>query len=234
MRRVSSTIMCPNAKVVNSTETPLAKRNLEFIRPSWRAIVAHSYAIPAISRRTRRVGYAWAAGAQHAAPLLGRINVLGEHSRTRGGRARARGQRPIAAGAGFLDGFQRFGGGHQRGGLLAFHGAAGGERYGDGRGADIIGHFRNDDDVVFAKREKRIVDASAEFFDRSAHCFDAVLGISNEPGPGFRRVAHWTEVMWHGFLLNLRGSWRGQWPRKRNWLGNWGTMRLKRNEFKEK
>src|SRR5260370_29074802 len=123
MRRVSSIMMCPNAKVVNNTETPLAKRNLEFIRPSWRAIVAHSYAIPAISRRTRRVGYAWAAGAQHAAPLLGRINVLGEHSRTRGSGARARGQGPIAAGAGVLSCFQRFGGGHQRGGVLSFFSA---------------------------------------------------------------------------------------------------------------
>src|SRR6266403_2147523 len=167
-------------------------------------------------------------------PYLAGVTVLGEHSRTRGGCARARGQRPIAAGAGFLDRFQRFCGGHQRRGFLAFHGAAGGERYGDGRGTDIVGHFRNDDDVVFAEREKRIVNASAEFFDRSAHSFDTVLGIRNEPGPGFRRVADLTEVMWHGFLLNLRGSWRGQWPRKRNWLGNWGTMLLKRNEFKGK
>ena len=154
--------------------------------------------------------------------------------RPRGGRARTHGQRSIAGCAGLLDGFQRFGGGHQRRGLLTFHGAAGCERYGDGCGADIIGHFRNDDDVVFAEREKCIVDASAEFFDWPAHRFDTVLGIRNEPGPGLRRVAHLTEVMWHGFLLNLRGSWRSQWPRKRNWLGNWGTMLLKRNEFKEK
>src|SRR6267142_4127180 len=167
-------------------------------------------------------------------PYLAGLTVLGEHSRTRGGCARACGQRPIAAGAGFLDGFQRFGCGHHRRGFLTFPGAAGSESYGDGCGADIVGHFRNDDDVVFAKREKRIVDASTEFFDRPAHRFDTVLGIRNEPRPGFRRVAHLTEVMWHGFLLNLRRSWRGQWPRKKNWLGNWGTMLLKRNEFKEK
>src|SRR5882762_9515090 len=167
-------------------------------------------------------------------PYLAGVTKLGERSRTRGSGARARGQRPIAAGPGLLDGFQRFGGGHQGCGLFAFHGAAGGERYGDGRGADIVGHFRNNDDVVFAEREKRIVDAPAEFFDRSAHSFDTVLGIGNEPRPGFRRVAHLTEVMWHGFLLNLRGSWRGQWPRKRKLAGNWGTMLLKRNEFKEK
>src|SRR5258706_16277006 len=167
-------------------------------------------------------------------PYLAGLTVLGEHSRTRGGCAGARGQRPIAAGAGLLDGFQRFGGRHQGRGLLVFHGAAGCERYGDGCGADIIGHFCNDDDVVFAEREKRMVDAPAEFFDRPAHSFDTVLGICNEPRPGFGRVAHLTEVMWHGFLLNLRGSWRGQWPRKRKLAGNWGTMLLKRNEFKKK
>src|SRR6266404_6038062 len=143
--------------------------------------------------------------------------------RPRGGRARTHGQRSIAAGAGLLDGFQRFGGGHQRRGLLTFHGAAGGERDGDGCGADIIGHFRNDDDVVLTKCEKRIVDAPAEFFDRSAHSFDTVLGIGNEPRPGFWRVAHLTEVMWHGFLLSLRGSWRGQSPRKRKLAGELGN-----------
>src|SRR6266852_310027 len=136
--------------------------------------------------------------------------TLDEDLRTRGGSTCAGGQRSIAGCAGFLDGFERFGGGHQWRGLLAFHRAASRECYGDGCGADVIRHFGDDDNVVFAEREKCIVDAPTEFFDRPAHSFDAVLGISNEPRPGFGRVAHLTEVMWHGFLLHLRASWRGQ------------------------
>src|SRR6266849_3087862 len=136
--------------------------------------------------------------------------TLDEDLRTRGSGARARGQGSIAAGAGFLDGFERFGSGHQWSGLLVFHGAAGSERDGDGGSANVIRHFGDDDNVVFAEREKRVVNAPAEFFNRSAHSFNAVLGMSNEPRPSFRRVAHLTEVMWHGFLLNLRGFWRGQ------------------------
>jgi len=78
-----------------------------------------------------------------------------------------------------------------------------------------------------------LVDASAEFFDRPAHSFDTVLGIGNEPRPGFRRVAHLTEVCGMVSSSTLRGSWRGQWPRKRKLAGDWGNYAPEKNEFRK-
>jgi hypothetical protein len=79
------------------------------------------------------------------------------------------------------------------------------------------------------------VNAPAEFLDRPAHSFDAVVGIGNEARPSFRRVAHLTEIMRHGFLLVLRGILaRPGKPRKVKLAGELGNYAPEKKRVQEK
>lgn len=91
---------------------------------------------------------------------------------------------PIRIRAGLLYGLERLGGAEKSGGMNAGHFAASGKTNGNiGRG-NIVGKFRDDQDIVRIHGEKSGVDGTAQSFDGRTYGFKAVFGVFQDAGPG--------------------------------------------------
>src|SRR5260370_27851846 len=78
--------------------------------------------------------------------------------------------------------------GHERGGLETPQGAASRKRQGNRRRGYVVRHLRDNNGVVLAEREVRVLDLSTEFFDGATYGLEAVLRIGDKPCDGFRGV----------------------------------------------
>ena len=69
----------------------------------------------------------------------------------------------------------------QRCGMYRFARTTGGERNGDRRSADLVGHFGNDDYIVLAERHESGDDLSSQFLDGLSDHFHTILRLRDQP-----------------------------------------------------
>src|SRR5581483_9179747 len=78
------------------------------------------------------------------------------------------------------------------------------ECHGNGRGADVVGHLRDQYDVVISEGEPGVLDLAAELFDGGSYCLDSVLWLLDESFPAFTGIRNLKQVIRHTLLLGRR------------------------------
>src|SRR6266404_9287937 len=115
----------------------------------------------------------------------------------RGGRRRLR-YWFIAARRGFTHCVLSFSGGQQGGGSAIPHRAATGKRQSDCCSGHVVRHFGDEHSVMLAKRKIAVLYSAAQFFNRGAHCFKAILRMRDKLRHCFGGIADLVQKTRHG------------------------------------